>query len=259
MTDDDFELDTADEAQWNAIVSSEWPEAEPRVPIRVDPAPFPPGESAAGTQQTLMTIYCPRRPAPGPLVAAVVTASVAVWMVIAVLIPAYQLATAGGVSRYGRADDIHRLTVDAVIVAFAFALTVGCLAVWIVMYSRYRLRRSCYDQVIRRATPITQQLRPPNPATPVAWIVLLLATSGVATWWIPQQLQSALAIGSDPVDATQAAALGTITWLVTFALCAAGATTWACRETRHRARRSASQKASRSVELDPSPPTSANV
>lgn len=259
MTDDDFELDPADEAQWNVIVSSEWPEAEPRVPIRDDLAPFPPGESAAGAQQTLVTIYCPRRPAPGPLATAVVSASVAVWMTIAVLIPTYQLATAGGVSRHGRADDIHRLTVDAVIVAFAFALTVGGLAVWIVMYSRYRLRRSCYDQVIRRATPIPQYVRPPNPATPVAWIVLLLTTSGVATWWIPQHLQSALAIGSDPVDATQAAALGMLTWLVTFVLCAAGATTWACRETRHRARRSASQRASRSVELGPPPPTSTGV
>lgn len=259
MTDDDFELDPADEAQWDAIVSSEWPEAEPRVPIRVDLAPAPPGASAAGALQTLIPIYRPRRPASGPLAASVVAASVAVWMVIAVLLPAYQLATARGVSRQGRADDIHRLTVDALIVAFAFALTVGCLAVWIVLYSRYRLRRSCYDQVVRQATPITQYVRPPNPVTPVAWIVLLLTTSGVATWWIPQQLQSAIAIGSDPVDAMQAAALGTLTWLVTFALTTAGATTWACRETRHRARRSASQRATRSNELDSSPPTSTGV
>ena len=259
MTDDDFELDPADEAQWDAIVSSEWPEAEPRVPIRVDLAPAPLGDSAAGALQTLITIYRPRRPAPGLLAAAVVAASVAVWMVIAVLNPAYQLATARGVSPHGRADDIHRLTVDALIVVLAFALTVGCLAVWIVLYSRYRLRRSCYDQVVRQATPITQYVRPPNPATPVAWIVLLLLPSGVATWWIPQQLQSALAIGSDRVDAMQSAALGTLTWLVTFVLCAAGVTTWACRETRHRARRSASRRASRSGELGPPPPTSAGV
>lgn len=243
MTDDGFELDPADEAQWNAIVSSQWPEPEPRVPIRVDLAPAPPGESAAGAQQTLITIYRPRRPAPGPLAAAGVAASVAVWMVIAVLLPAYQLATVRGVSRHGRADDIHQLAVDALLVALALALAAGCVAAWIVMYSRYRLRRSSYDQVTSTSTPRPRHLRPPNPATAAAWLLLLLSTSGVAGWWISLQLERASGIGYDPLVATQSAAIAALTWLVLFILCVAGTTFWAARETRHRLRHTANLEA----------------
>lgn len=239
MIADDFELDPDDVVQWDAIVSSEWPDEKAVMSTQVDLALTSPGESIAPAEQQVLTIYRPTRPALGLLATAVVAAFVCAWVIIMHLAPAYQLATARGVSHHERADAINQLPVVAVLVAVTLALTLGFVAAWIVIYARYSLRRSSYDQVTRQATPITRNVRPPNPATAAAWILLLLSTSGAVGWWIPLQLERASGSGSDPVVPTQWAALAALAWLVVCVLSAAGLASCAAREARHQLRRRA--------------------
>lgn len=237
MTDDDFELHPADVAQWDAIVASEWPDETARVSTHVDLASVPPSAHIADPEPQVLTIYRPRRPALTPLIAAIVAASAGAWIFIMVLAPTYQLAAARGFSPHERADEIRQLTIAAFLVAVALALTAGCLAAWLVTYSRYRLRRSSCDQVTRRATPMTRYLRPPNPATAAAWILLLLSASGVAGWWIPLQFERASGSGADAIEALGLASSGALVWMAVFVLCTAGLTTWGASEARHRLRR----------------------
>ncbi|MHB1164551.1 MAG: hypothetical protein ACYC3K_04850 [Candidatus Nanopelagicales bacterium] len=239
MTDDGFELDPAEVEQWNSIVSSEWPAETVLVSTQVDLATAWRNAPSAGAEQHILTMYRPRRPALGALVAAIVAACGSGWVFMTLVAPAYQLAVSRGISPHERAHEIHQLTAAAMLVAVALALTAGGVAAWIVAYCLYRLRRSSCEQVTRGVSPLTRYVRPPNPATAATWILILLGVSVVAGWWIPLHLEAASGSGPAAIRELRLAAMGGLGWLAVFLVCAVGLTTWASREAGHQLRRRA--------------------
>ena len=241
MTDDDSGLSQTEAAQWDAIVASEWPIESAILTTQLSSAiRFHLAEPTESTEQRFVTVYQPRRPRLTPLAVGVLALAASAWLTIQVLIPAYQGAGQAGISRAERAVEVHDLTVAAALVAIALVVAVSCFGVWAVATARYRLRRSSCRLVASQSTPVTVYVRPPNPATAATWILLLLAASTAAGWWIPLQLERT---GGSPVDASEAlhlAGVGGLAWLAVFLLCAIGLTTWAAREARHRLRRTAS-------------------
>ena len=240
MTDDNSGLSQTEATQWDAIVASEWPAETALVAVGVDLAIAPSSENGATSNQHIVMIFRPRRPRVAPLLAAIIAISAGTWVFLGVLVPKYRSIAARGYSPPERASEIHQLTVAAVLVAVALALALGCLAVWMVAYSRYRLRCSSCTQVTRQLDRAAPYIRPPNPATAAAWILLLLNASGVAGWWIPLQLRKVWAAGADTSETLRLASSGALAWLVICVLCAMALTTWAVRESRHRLRCAAS-------------------
>ena len=239
MTDDDAGLSQTEAAQWDAIVSSEWPLESAIIATRLSSTSIPSGASDVVPEQRLVTIYQPRRPRLTPLTVGVMALAASAWLTIQILIPAYQGAGLTGISRSERAIEVHALTVAASLTALAVVLAAVCSGVWVAATARYRLRRSSCRLVASQSTPVTLNVRPPNPATAATWILLLLAASTAGGWWFPMQLERA---GGSRVDASEALHLvgvGGLVWLAVFLLCMMGLTTWAAREARHRLRRAA--------------------
>lgn len=238
MTDDDFTLNFSDAAQWNAIVTSEWPSraAHPTTLPREKEAS---AIAAAFDAQTpeLRTIYLPRRPAAAPLVMGMMLTVVSIWIALCHVVPAFQLAARTGLPRQTRADTVHQFTVAAALIAVISVLAVACCSVWLVSFARYRLRRSSCDHIAARTTTIGRYIHPPNPATAATWLLLLLTASAIAGWWIAPRLDTASSADPDAIDAFNAAVLGGLAWLAVVMLCAALLTIWAAREARHRLRR----------------------
>jgi hypothetical protein len=161
------------------------------------------------------------------------------WLSIQFLIPIYRGAGLTGISRSERAIEVHTLTVAASLTALAVVVATGCFGVWAAATARYRLRRSSCRLVASQSTPVTLNVRPPNPATAATWILLLLAASTAAGWWIPLQLERTSGSPLDAREALHLAGVGGLVWLAVILLCMLGLTIWAAREARHRLRQTA--------------------
>jgi hypothetical protein len=238
MTDDSG-LSQTEAAQWDAIVSSEWPVEAAILTTQPSSASVPPGGGDGTAQQRSVTLYRPRRPRLTPVAVGVLALATSAWLTIQVLIPAYQRAGQASISQSERAIEVQALTVATALTALAVVVAAGCFGVWVAATARYRLRRSSCRLVASQSTPVTRYVRPPSPATAASWILLLLAASTAAGWAIPLQLERTG--GSPPVasEALHLAGVGGLAWLAVFLLCMLGLTTWAARETRHRLRRAA--------------------
>ncbi|MDI1291086.1 MAG: hypothetical protein PSX37_14180, partial [bacterium] len=192
-----------------------------------------------------LTIYLPRRPATLPLAISATLTGAVVWITVTGLAPAYRLATLITVPQYDRDDAVHQLTVTAALTTGTLLLAAASLSIWLVAYSRYRLRRASCDQVTSGAPASTRRVRPPNPVTAATWVLLLLTTSTSAWWWIVPHLNDAASNRSDAAAPLHNAIVGALAWLAIVLLCTAGLTTWTSREARHRLRRAATTTASR--------------
>ena len=184
-------------------------------------------------------MYQPRRPGLTPLTLCALAFATSAWLTIQAVNPAYQRAVLAGISRSERAAEVHDFTVAAVLVAIAVVVASGCIGIWTVAAARYRLRRSSCRLIATGSNQRTVHVRPPNPATVAAWILLIVGASSAGAWWIPMQLERSSRNSLEAIGALHLAALGATTWLAVFLLCAIGLTMWAAREGRHRLRRDA--------------------
>ena len=236
MTDDNSGLSQTEAAQWEAIVASEWPIESAILTTQLPSGSASSGEADGTAEQRFVTVYQPRRPRLTPLTAGVVALATTAWLIIRLLIPAYQGTGQAAVSKAERAVEVHDLTIAAALVAIILVVAVSCIGIWTVATARYLLRRSSCCLVASQSTPVAVYVRPPNPATAATWILLLVSASTAAGWWIPLQLQRT---GGSPLDASEAlhrAGMGGLAWVSAFLACAIGLTSWTVREARHRLR-----------------------
>lgn len=236
MTDGDFGLIESEAAQWDAIVSREWPIETAVATTQRSSRNVPSDRSTSNARQRFVTVYQPRRPRLTPLAIGAAASVASAWLAIKDLNPAFHLVVLPGISRHDRVDAVHDLTVAAVLVTIALAVATGCLGIWTVSTARYRLRRSACRLAVGRSNPTTVYIRPPNPATAAAWILLLLFASAAAGWWIALQLGATSRSGLDAIEAVHLATIGAFAWLAVFLMCSTALATWAARESRHRLR-----------------------
>lgn len=241
MTDGDSELSRSEEAQWDAIVSSEWPIESAILTTQLSGTSVPSNGASDTYGQLFVTVYQPRRPRLAPLAAGVLMLAASAWLTNKVLYPAYVRASLAGISRSDRAVDVHALTVGAVLVAITLVAAACCFGVWVIATARYRLRRSSCRLVASPPNPATVYVRPPNPASAATWILLLQGMTAATYWWISLQLERTSGSTVDAIEALHLAAVGGWAWLAALLLCAIGLTTWASREARHRLRSEANR------------------
>ena len=132
MTDDNSGLSQTEAAQWDAIVSSEWPVESAILTTQLSSGSAPSGEADGTAEQRFVTVYQPRRPRLAPLAVAVVALAATAWLTIQVLIPAYQGAGLAGISRSERAVEVHDLTIAAALGTITLVVAVSCIGIWAV-------------------------------------------------------------------------------------------------------------------------------
>ncbi len=74
------------------------------------------------------------------------------------------------------------------------------------------------------ATLATRTIRPPNPATAVTWILLLLTASAIAQWLITPRIERALSGDYDAIVWVSPAAVAGKAWLAIVIASMAGLT-----------------------------------
>lgn len=246
MNGDDFRLSPSESARWHAIVSREWhPESQTQPMPDCGPRDVSDLTSPVIEMPRTLTIFRPQRPMVSPLAVGALAACTFAWLVVQRLIPTYEVATLTGLGRQERVIAVRELLVFSAVAAGAVLVVVASLSTWVIVYARYRLRRSAFDKAMSGATPAMRTVRPPNPATAVTWVLLLLTTSASAYWWITSRLDRALSGDAETVAWVNSAALAGIGWLAIIVLCIVGLAAWSAREARHRLRRAASDRASR--------------
>ncbi len=240
MIGDDFTLDSKEEDQWDAIVANEWPsDLESGTGSMRDADEDADTRAVDDEAPRSMVVHFPRRPTMHPLAMGAMLTGAAGWVAVNLLIPSYRLTAITGLPRRDRAEAVHQLTITAAITAVILLLAATCCSIWLVSFARYRLRHTSCKEATAGTPTITRLVRPPNPATATAWVLLPLIGSAIAWWWIVPRLDDVSATHSDAVAPLNEAVAAGLAWLTVVLLCTGGLTLWASREARHQLRRSA--------------------
>jgi hypothetical protein len=127
MNDDNSGLSQTEAAHWDAIIASEWPIESAILTTQLSSASVHPGGSDGTAEQRFVTVYQPRRPRLTPLAVSVLALATTAWLIIRLLIPAYQGAGQAAVSKAERAVEVHDLTIAAALVAISLVVAVSCI------------------------------------------------------------------------------------------------------------------------------------
>jgi hypothetical protein len=240
--DEDAALTDHETRTFDDIVRQEWPEEEGRV----GESGCPESEQAEPTARVpvVITVYRPRRPTPWPLLLGLsVLAAIAAFTGTTV-VTAVGATSAVTLTALERSDAARQVAAMTVVAGAGIVLALAMLGAWVVLLGRFRLRRSAWRIAVAEAHhAVERRVRPPNPATALAWAAALILATIAAGWWLPIQLEE-LAVApalSAARDLTTQFTLAATAWCGIALSSAIGLTAWTCREARHQIRRAANR------------------
>lgn len=240
--DEDAALTEHETRTFHDIVRQEWPDEE----SRAGESACPESEQAEPTitVPAVITVYRPRRPTPWPLLLGLSVLAAMAAFTGTTVVTALGATSDVTLTPLGRSDAAQQVAAMTAVAGAGIVVALAMIGAWVVLLGRYRLRRSAWRIAVSETHhPVERRVRPPNPATALAWATIFSLATVAAWWWLPIQLERLAA--TRVVDlgrelATQLS-LAAYAWCGMAVTCAGGLTAFTCREVRHQIRQAANR------------------